>query len=698
MDFLWRLTSCIGLYSSVSYCAEVSAGSPCEDVKVLPLDPCHVSGNAQLSRLRSIAVVLDLKFVFGALHWLEDPSDLWLEPPPDEINHHRPSHSKYIAHLEEMASCGITKKLQGPQGLRWISGYFAVPKNDSVSRAVFNGKQLSRLFVCPPPVNIPSVSDIFDLLSRLIPSGGKWFAFTADIRHWFHQIPIGRALASWMGLHSGSGDYFQYRVLPMGWSFSPRICQCLAWCLIIAPPGPYKDGKVPRTHSNEDGLAIGRKYLRQQEHPPKFVLLHDNGVVVGFITLTYDNIGMWCSNEGIFDCLVRKIDQLSKWCNITMKTQDPVNYCDLLLATGLRNSAPFAMTEAKGTSHLGIQYALRVDNGQHRAAWRLDPERINRYSPVLDLLEDEHVLTRREVGRIVGIIIWHLAVIQRPLCYAVTLMTILRSLTVDKPTLTKQEWDLPTSFSDSHRKYLGTMLGEVLRNDWHDAPAPRSNSAAVYTIFTDSSKNCMGSVIVSPDGSSTPESMLFHPKIQNVHIYLKELTAQVWFCVKCIKMMGFKRCHIQLVTDNSAVYFGILHMYSSNAFASRWIKYLHQCLVEAECTWSVFLVISEDNPADGPSRFQIGVCEKRLAAGLKAVEASINGCLRSSMPGAAFQYRDKDQLNSLRHTDCPGTTSSDDLDDIALSFADFAPPIDFEAPSDSDMAHWFGFRKRQRSA
>lgn len=334
------------------------------------------------------------------------------------MNHHRPTHSKYNDHLEQLAGFGITKKLQGPQGLRWISGYFAVAKDAFVSRAIFSGRSLSRLFVCPPPVNIPSISDIFDLLSWLISSSvgstKKWFAYTADIRHWFHQIPIGNKLAIWMGLHSGSNTFYQYRVLPMGWSFSPRICQCLAWCLIVAPPGVYKDGRVPLSaNSNEDGLASARKSLRQSEHPPKFVLLHDDtGEVCGFVTLTYDNIGLWCSDENIYNCLTKKIDQITKWCNITMKVQDPVDYCNLLFADGLKATATFIEPGAKGTSHLGIQYALRLNDGQHRAAWRLDPERIVRYVPILDALDDGHDLTRREVGRVVGIVIWHLAVIQ----------------------------------------------------------------------------------------------------------------------------------------------------------------------------------------------------------------------------------------------------------------------------------------------
>ena len=414
------------------------------------------------------------------------------------------------------------------------------------------------------------------------------------------------------------------------------------------------------------------------------------------VTLTYDNIGLWCSNREIFNCLTAKIDQITKWCDVTMKTQDPIDYESLLLSNEHpEDSAPFIAPGAKGTSHLGIQYALRLENGMHRPTWRLDPERLSRYEPALDALDSDRVLTCREVGRIVGIVIWHLTVIQRPLCYATTLLTILSNLTAGKPTLKKSDWDLSALLPDLHRAYLSSMLMEVMRNSWHAAPPPRNSGARVYTLFTDSSKNCMGAVVVNPDGSTVPESVPFHPSIHNVHIYLKELTAQVWFTVKLVKSLGLSKCHIQMVTDNSAVFFGILHMYSSNRYANRWIQYLHQCLTEAGCTWSVFQVVSGDNPGDGPSRFESGVCEKRLSAGLKSVAAAIEGRMRSSADKNIFNYNADIVENPLRHIDIP---DENELDELAASVVDFLPPLDFSAPSDNEMEQWFGLRKRQRSA
>ena len=234
-----------------------------------------------------------------------------------------------------------------------------------------------------------------------------------------------------------------------------------------------------------------------------------------------------------------------------------------------------------------------------------------------------------------------------------------------------------------------------MRNNWHDAPLPRDRNAQVYTLFTDSSKKCMGAVVIGPDGTPIPESVPFHPSIHDVHIYLKELTAQVWFTVKLIKSLGLRNCHIQMVTDNSAVYFGILHMYSSNMYANRWIKYLHQCLSEAGCTWSVYQVVSADNPGDGPSRFESGVCETRLAAGLKAVAAAIKGQMKSSMATNIFNYGVENSKNPLRHSDVP---DEDELDELAEKIVDFLPPMDFSAPSNLEMEQWFGCKKRARPA
>jgi len=696
LDFLWRLMSCVSLYSAIGYQGEVKR-APSEDA-VLPLDPIDVACSAKLQRIRSIAIALDCKFCLQALKWLDDPSELWLDGPPAKMNDHKPTANKYSAHLSEMADrYRITERLNGPSSLAFVSGYFAVPKSPTHSRSIFSGRSLSRLFVTPPPVNIPAVEDIFALLTWLIPLRKTWFTFTGDIRHWFHQIKIGPGLARYMGLHGPDNTYYRYRVLPMGWSFSPRICQSLAWAILLSAPA--NPDRTTSSVLNSDGLAKARRQCRQIEHPPKYVLLHDDaGNVVGFVTLTYDNIGIWCSDEKIWLALVAKINAAMRWCNVVIKEAHPVTHEQMLV-----DGPHFT-----GMSHLGIQYGLKESSGVLYPTWRLDPERIERYVETLDLLETKieesdsgAALSRREVARVVGIVIWHLTVIQRPLCYATTLIAVLRGVSTGaRRALTRKDWDVVAPLSEAHLKYLSTMLSEVIRNDWHDAKI-QSARTGEYSLFTDASNECMGAVFCLPDGQVFPESTPFHPRIHEVHIFLKEVTALVWFTVKYIRVFKLKNAHLNVVTDNSAAYFAFTHLYSSNQFANRWIRYFHSELTAAGCSWSIYLVISEDNPADLPSRFRSVICPKRLAAGFRSVNAMKKGQLLSSCPAKPW-LRELHSTSVLRHVE--GTTidlegQAEEIDDIAVRSAQFVDQHEmmWQAPTDVEMCAWFGIRKRPRT-
>ena len=692
--------SVCNLYASCSYAHDVAevhapSGEP------LPLDPIDVAGSANLSRIRELACCMDLRFCLSALDWLEDPATLWLDPKiggPKVLNDHRPSAKKYTEHFRQMwQDFKILEKLKGPTSLLWISSYFAVKKDEFVSRAIFSGRALSNLFRAPPPVNIPSIETIFGLLSVLVRgSGRRYYMYTSDIRHWFHQIKIGNKLARYMGFHDSDDNYYRYKVLPMGWSYSPRICQSLAWTIILAPPDykKFADDEKLKGGPNSDGLQKARVALRQAIHPPKFVLLHDDtGARVGHVTLTYDNISISVCDKAIFEALTEKIRCAMHWCNVILKVEEKV-YPEQLAVDEVLSE------DFKGSSHLGIQYGIRSTAAGDTATWRLDPVRVLRYDAVLDALDDGHKLSRREIARVVGIVIWHLSVIQRPLCYATTLIAILQSLTKDQPTLSKKEWDCSVELSEGHRNYLTTMLCEVMRNDWHDA-TPVGNERRLcdsHILFTDSSKLCMGAVLVMPDGTSHAESIPFHKSIVEVHIFLKELTALIWFTVKYIKLLRLRNVHLHIVTDNSAAFFAMTHLYSSNRYANRWIRYFHTHITKAGVTFSIHQVISEDNPADCPSRFLHVICPKRLKAGMSAVRASVEGQMRSSVPGKIFvpdtSLPATEESNPLRHRERtsrpPLEDSDDDLDDIADIVKDVLCPVSWEAPSRKEMKQWFG--------
>ena len=136
-----------------------------------------------------------------------------------------------------------------------------------------------------------------------------------------------------------------------------------------------------------------------------------------------------------------------------------------------------------------------------------------------------------------------------------------------------------------------------------------------------------------------PISVPFHGRLSQAHIFIKETVGIVWFTIKLLRTRNIYRQNINIVTDNSAAYFACQNLYSSNECANRWVRALHReleargCskreLESRECSWGFTLVISEDNPADGPSRWDNCICPKRLRAGHKAVAEARKGVLYS---------------------------------------------------------------------
>ncbi len=56
-----------------------------------------------------------------------------------------------------------------------------------------------------------------------------------DLRHWFYQILISTTLQPLFAVRGPKPTLpvLAFRVLPMGWTWSPYIAQALAWAIIL---------------------------------------------------------------------------------------------------------------------------------------------------------------------------------------------------------------------------------------------------------------------------------------------------------------------------------------------------------------------------------------------------------------------------------------------------------------------------------
>ena len=77
--------------------------------------------------------------------------------------------------------------------------YFAVPKDESCSRSIFDGRLFCDVCKAPPPVNIPDIPTIIKTIAEL-GAGERLFGLTADNRHWFHRIGVKNDLAKYFGI------------------------------------------------------------------------------------------------------------------------------------------------------------------------------------------------------------------------------------------------------------------------------------------------------------------------------------------------------------------------------------------------------------------------------------------------------------------------------------------------------------------
>jgi len=112
----------------------------------------------------------------------------------------------------------------------------------------------------------------------------------------------------------------------------------------------------------------------------------------------------------------------------------------------------------------------------------------------------------------------------------------------------------------------------------------------------------------------------FRSGFEKAHIYLKELGAVIWLIFAHVEAEDMRNTHITVVVDNSAAYFSLLHLFSSNRIGCRWLQRLDTLRRERGLELEYVLFGTEDNPADTPSRGENRVDPERLRRGLLAVE------------------------------------------------------------------------------
>ena len=215
------------------------------------------------------------------------------------------------------------------------------------------------------------------------PAVRKVHRWSDGLKHLFH-IVLGNTIYRWCAI-------------PMGWSWSCWIAQAIVWMLILLRVG------------NEKPMFVDADFNTTTELP-RFVRLKDGG----FVSVTYDNIGIWCNNQ---DALLELQDRIVRNMNMFHAIIKP----DSLQCF----SAKQMLRQENLPVHLGIEFSLK---GRKRVLhWRMDPTRIAQWQKeqLVGALDN---ISARNVARLCGRIIRFFYIALEPLYECEGVIQVLRRL------------------------------------------------------------------------------------------------------------------------------------------------------------------------------------------------------------------------------------------------------------------------------
>ena len=556
----------------------------------------NLQGCGQVSSVGLVLDPIDVAGVFLILNTLVGCSAKWLANVVDILTN--AARVKDVVR-EPRAAQAITSavtwektliKMRDEMGMfRWAGKdrrawgrFFLVPKADGSGRAVLDLAAFSKMCFRPPPVNLPGISG---LLRRI----GRWwwatgYGYSVDLRHMFFQIPVGPHLANFFTVRCrrNGGPVFQSNVLPMGWSFSPHIAQCLAWGMVLGDLTP-------------ELRAMVREDQWGGDTPPAFVPLYDKtGNEVGLIVVWYDNFLVLGEKEKVVTLWKEHIERRAKFCDARWKT-------------------PEEKRQVVGTvEFLGVRF--RHDEGGWK--WQhVDTEKWERDIPTTG--------TRRFFARVVGVIMWDATVSGRGPAADQACVDVLRK--VSAGITDRRAWGDTVGVTPEEVQALNLRMAAIHARDgsgetaWYRGLAT-GNEGHVW-MASDASDSKMAIVHLAEDGARVPIPVWCEePKAR--HIYFKEMEAAraavEWACAR------FPGHVVVLATDNMAVFWAIKRGYTQVKGAQEDVRRINRALDGAGCELEAVLVPGKWNVADQPSR-GVDMCIKNEEATRRVIREALAG-------------------------------------------------------------------------
>ena len=568
------------LLHKIAYCHDYSVQQG--NGHTLPLDPINVACQADLSAL---GAQTKCRFTKHAVDVCVKEEAFMLCVQGASHGTRATTAAKWGPHLESLEKMDVIEKCK-LEDITFFGKYFAVPKDENFSRSIFNGKRLSEESTVPPSVNLLHISAILELASKLA-LDGKLSIIVGDIRHWFHQLFVPRCRKSYFGVEC-NGVFYRWKALPMGWSWSPYLSQCIAWGIILFE------------EYNQETLFV---YDRESPSPPQFVKLIYKGKYCGFVTLLYDNIAVFTTSGPLADKLVIRIRKNFERFNVTLKHLDLYNPKQLCVRDGTYD----------GPCHLGVQYALYTKSRKSQLIWRHIESKTKKWEFMCGLVQ-----TPSAVAHTVGVILWDAVVRCEPLCKYSDIIAILRR--VSRSTLpTRLDWSTRNVTLEAREL---TQLNEAMM-------IPKNNTWIHKQFLLDG--DCL--YIASDAATSTGWGFVVFTRASEVlhvtsqkwpsltfsgNIFIQEVAAAVW-AVKyvCQHYPTHKQLHILI--DNVGAVHSMRKWYSSNDIACDLLRQGFDTCSHWQICLNVIAIQGCDNVADEPSRL-LPIDNGKLRRTLQVVE------------------------------------------------------------------------------
>ena len=427
------------------------AGDEAADVEVGDLDPVDpkIAGKADVKRMKRM--LHNIQFAVRALMIITSLSTFLEEFNP--AFEHRAvrrlaTSERWSDHFVQLVSFGLLAPCTAGNAL-FVSTYFAVAKGDGSARSIFNGKEFSAQGNVPPPTNLPDVTRVLTTLEEMNRGCATVSIMEGDVRHYFHQLPLADSICRYFCLYL-QGQFYSWRSLPMGWSFSPFVAQSIGMGLILEA--------LRRT--NYDVKEFGASNT-----PPSMIVIRNEEDKIEILAcLWYDNVLIACRDPQRAPKIFAQYRKVCSEVHLELKSWT---------FHGPRSMNPTSSGGGKDPSYpsyLGLEFCrLRKrdrDDPPLQLHWRIANKRLLEWE---DLRENiRRRMTCRTVAKIAGVALWRSHIFLTPLCRMESLIELVRKCGV---LCHKQsQWDLKRTWTPGEQATLRSALEVAVTREWATVP------------------------------------------------------------------------------------------------------------------------------------------------------------------------------------------------------------------------------------